>query len=146
MDKLLKIATWNANGLVKHTQEIKTFIFNQNIDILLVSETHSTNKNCYHIAGYTLYHTMHLDGKAHGGTALIIRSNIKHYEIDKFRTEFFQATSIAIEDRSGCITISATYSPLKHIIKKEQYINVFKTLINRFIVAGDYNTKHTHWG
>jgi len=46
MDKLLKIATWNANGLAKHTQEIKTFIFNQNIDILLVSETHSINKSC----------------------------------------------------------------------------------------------------
>jgi len=35
MDKLLKIVTWNANGLAKHTQEIKTFIFNQNIDIYL---------------------------------------------------------------------------------------------------------------
>jgi len=39
MDKPLKVATWNANGLAKHTQEIKTFIFKQNIDMLLVSET-----------------------------------------------------------------------------------------------------------
>jgi hypothetical protein len=29
MIKLLKIATWNANGLDKHSQEIKTFIFSQ---------------------------------------------------------------------------------------------------------------------
>jgi len=36
---------------------------------------------------------MHIDGKAHGGTTPIIRSNIKHYEIDKFQTEFLQATN-----------------------------------------------------
>jgi len=34
MDKSLKIAIWNANGLVKHSREIKTFNFSQNIDIL----------------------------------------------------------------------------------------------------------------
>jgi exonuclease III len=36
MIKPLKIATWNANGLAKHLQEIKTFIFSQNIDILFL--------------------------------------------------------------------------------------------------------------
>jgi exonuclease III len=43
MVKSIKIATWNINGLAKYPQEIKTFIFSQNIDILLVSETHFTN-------------------------------------------------------------------------------------------------------
>jgi hypothetical protein len=50
-----------------------TFIFSENIEILFVSETHFTNKSYYRISGYTLYHTMHLDGKAHGGTARVIR-------------------------------------------------------------------------
>jgi len=39
---------------------------------------------------------MYPDGKAHGGTALIIKSNIKYYEIDKFQTEYLQATSIVV--------------------------------------------------
>jgi len=34
----LQIATWNVDGLAKHSQKIKTFIFTQNIDILLVPE------------------------------------------------------------------------------------------------------------
>jgi hypothetical protein len=50
----------------------KTFIFSENIEILFVSETHFTNKSYYPIPGYTLYHTMHPDGKAHEGTALVI--------------------------------------------------------------------------
>jgi len=69
-----KIATWNANGLAKHSQEIKTFIFNQNVDILFVSEIYFTNKNrlllyfwIYIVSGYT----MRLDSKVHGRIALI---------------------------------------------------------------------------
>jgi len=52
-----------------------------------------------------------------------------------------------VEDQNrDCIIISAIYSPPKHIIKKEQYINFFKILDNRFITVGDYNAKHRHWG
>jgi exonuclease III len=57
MTKPLKIITWNANRLAKHSQEIKTFIFNQNIYILLVSETRFTNKSycrIYCITQFTL--------------------------------------------------------------------------------------------
>jgi len=54
MDRILKIATCNANGLTKHLQEIKTFIFNQNINILLVSETHFTNKRYSRIPTYCI--------------------------------------------------------------------------------------------
>jgi hypothetical protein len=55
---------------------------------------------------------MHPDVKAHGGTALIIRSDIKHYEISKYQKEFLEANSIVIEDRNGNITISAIYSSM----------------------------------
>jgi len=85
MDKPLKIVTWNANGLAKHSQKIKTFIFSQNIDILLVSETHFTNKSYCHVPEYILYHIMHPNDKAYEEIALIIRSNIKHYEIGEFK-------------------------------------------------------------
>jgi len=122
MVKSLKIATWNANGLAKHSQEIKTFIFNQNIDILLVSETHFTNKSYCRIPRYTLYHTMHSDGIAHGETAVIIRSDIKHYEIGKFQREFLQATSIVVKARND--NISAIYSSSKYTIRTKNILKL----------------------
>jgi len=143
MERKLKLATWNVNGLAKHSLEVKAFILSQDIDVPLVPETHFTNKNYLQIPGYTLYHTMHPDGKAHGGTAIIIRSSIKHYEIDKHQRDFLQATSVKLETWYGCITISAVYSPPKHIIKSEQYTKVLENLGSRFIAAGDYNAKHT---
>jgi len=99
-----------------------------------------------HIPEYTLYHTMRLDGKAHGDTALIIRSDIKHYEITKYQREFLQATSIMVENQNGNITISAVCSSPKHAIKRKHYIIFFKTLDNQFIAADVYNTKHTYSG
>jgi len=75
---------------------------------------------------------------------LIIKSDIKHYKIGKFQREFLQAASIMVKNQNGYITISALYSPPKHTIKKKQYIAFFKTLDNRFIVARDYNAKHTN--
>jgi len=76
---------------------------------------------------------MHRDGRAHGGTALIIRSSIKHYEIGKYQRDFLQVTSIVVEARNNSITISAVYPPLKHVIKIEQYITFLETLGNHFI-------------
>jgi len=89
---------------------------------------------------------MHPDGKAHGGTAIIIRSSIKHYKIDKHQKDFLQATNVMMETWSSCITISAVYSLPKHAIKSEQYIKLLETLGNRFIAAQDHNAKHTQWG
>jgi len=66
------------------------FLFS--VNILLVSETHFRNKSYCRIFRYILYHTMHPNGKAHGGTALTIRSDIKQYEIGKFQREFLQTT------------------------------------------------------
>jgi exonuclease III len=115
-------------------QEIKIFIFSQN-RYFTVSETQFISKSYYHISGYSLYHTIHFDGKPHGGTALIVRSDIKHYEIGKYQREFLQANSIAVEDRKDCITISVVYLPPKYDIRSGQYITFFKTLHNRFIVG-----------
>jgi len=77
---------------------------------------------------YTLYHTMHSDDKAYGGTTLIIRSSTRYYEISKYQREFLQVTSIVVEDRNDYITISTIYSRLKHAIK--YYITFFKIVGN----------------
>ena len=36
---MLKIAVWNANGFVNHSQELNTFILDQHLDLVLVSDT-----------------------------------------------------------------------------------------------------------
>ena len=40
MTKFLRVAQWNANGLHPHIEEVKLFLKHNNIDVMLISETH----------------------------------------------------------------------------------------------------------
>lgn len=146
MAQLIKIAEWNANGLCKHAQEIQTFLVNNSIDIMLVAETHCTHKSYVKIQGYTTYRTDHPDGTAHGGTAIIIRQNLKHYILEEFKKDYLQATTVCVNDTLGQVTISAVYCPPKYNNKKEHFENYLKSLGSKYIAGGDWNSKHTIWG
>jgi len=67
----------------KHSQEIKTFIFSENMNILLVLKHILQTRATAVSLNIVLYNAMP-DSKAEG-TAHIIRNDIKHYEINKFQ-------------------------------------------------------------
>lgn len=113
MAQTLRIGLWNANGLANHRQEVEFFLNNQNLDVLLISETHFTDKNYFSIPRYNVYDTKHPDGTAHGGTAVIVKSNLRQYESFKYEKEHIQATSVILEDKTGSLAVSAVYSPPK---------------------------------
>jgi len=142
----LKIVIWNANGLSHHSEELKTFLDANNVDIMLISETHFTYKSHFSLSKYNFYQSMHPDGTAHGGSAILIKSGIKHYKSSHSCTNEIQATNIMISDENGPLLISAVYSPPKHNIKRDTYTIFFKTLGSRFVAGGDFNAKNTYWG
>ena len=43
--KPLGIALWNANGLAQHKNELEFVLNNQDVQVMLISETHFINKN-----------------------------------------------------------------------------------------------------
>jgi hypothetical protein len=73
----------------------------------------------------------------------IIRNNIKHFEKEKYVTRDIQATTVTSKQR---LTVNAIYCPPSY----NNYANEFKTLFDKmsscFIIGGDFNAKHTHWG
>jgi exonuclease III len=127
---------------------VKNYIQNQQVDIMLISETHFTTRSYFKIPNYMIYDTQHPNGTTHGGTAILIRNRIKHYEYlhGHHNLEYLQATSITVEDWVGPLTTAAIYCPPKHTIKAEQLRHFYATLGHRFLAGGDYNAKHTHWG
>lgn len=142
----LHIMEWNANGLLKHQQELQAILNKENIDICLISETHFTKESFIRFKNYSTYHSIHPANTARGGSAVIIKDNIKHYEEEKYITCDIQATNIAVETTKHKLTVSAIYCPPRYNICEEEYIALFEKLNNRFIIGGDFNAKHTHWG
>jgi hypothetical protein len=146
MNHFYRIGLWNANGLAKHCQDLKLFISYNKLDIVLISETHFTNLSYFKIPDFTTYITNHPDNTAHGGTAIIIKTSIKHFENPKYQLEFLQGTSVTVEDWQGPLTLSSVYCPPRHNITSNQFNDFFNTLGHRFLSGGDYNAKHQMWG
>jgi hypothetical protein len=66
--------------------------------------------------------------------------------LPSFQLDCLQATSVSVMLLPFNLTISAVYCPPKRNIKVQHFTEFFKTLGSKFIVGGNYNSKHTHWG
>lgn len=146
MATTLRIAFWNSNGLSNHIQELILFLNTNKIDILLISETHSTGRTVIKIPHYDIYYANHPDGSAHAGSAVIIRKAINHYSMQPYVTVKIQSAIIKLQAFPWPLTIAAIYSPPRHIISTDEYLEFLATLGPHFLVAGDWNAKHTAWG
>lgn len=142
----IKIALWNANGLHHHILELKTFLISHDIDVMLISETHFTQKSFLNINNYNNYTTNHPAGSARGGTAILIKKEIKHTALDEYREKNIQSTAIKIEGKDGSIAIASIYCPPSCTTTKEHFTKFFQTLGSSFLVGGDFNAKHQQWG
>jgi hypothetical protein len=60
--------------------------------------------------------------------------------------DFFQGTSVLVENSVGLLTILAVYLPSKYTVKQEQLKDFYNTLGRWFIAGGDYSAKHTDQG
>jgi hypothetical protein len=145
MAKFPQLALWNANGLTQHTEELETFTSVHNIDVILISETHFTESSYLKLCKYTVYHTNHPAGTVRGGTA-IIKNSIDHHQLNSYSQDFFQATSVSVEDSACLLKISAIYLPPNYTVKQEELEDFYNTLGRRFLAGGDYRAKHTDWG
>lgn len=109
--KDLRIATWNANGLLNRKQELEVFLVTQNIDVCLISETHLTDQSYIKIRGYKVYHTIHPENRAKGGSAVVIKESINHYEEQPLQREEIQLTMVGIKSTKQSLIAGAVYCP-----------------------------------
>jgi exonuclease III len=105
----LLIAPWNANGLQNHKDELKLFLNQTQINVMLISETHFTSKSHFSIAGYNIFLANHPGDKAHGGTAILIKSQIAYAVQTCYVKPELQASIIQVQGPHRNITIAATY-------------------------------------
>jgi exonuclease III len=111
MNNTLKIMAWNANGLLQHQQELQVVLDTEKVDVCLITETHFTKHSYIKFRGYKVYHTIHPENSAKGGSAVIINENIYHHEETKYETEGIQATAVRIKVRNYSIVAAGIYCP-----------------------------------
>lgn len=143
--KSFNIASWNANSLTNKKHELEDFLINFDIDIMLINETWLRQGNIFKIANYYTYRDDR-QNRPGGGTAILIKNNIKHDILYSPETENLETTSIQIyiDGLAPTKIIAAYLPPNKSFVAEE-----FNKLLNSnspFILMGDLNSKNRNWG
>jgi hypothetical protein len=86
---------------------------------------------------YGVYHDTHPRNCARGGSAIIIKTGILHYEDARIETKEFQVTSVKIKTTTGVLKVAALYSPPRHNLKRWDYLKLLKCFAGKFIIGGD---------
>jgi len=132
MAKSLRIA-----ALHNHVQEISLFLTTNKTDILLISDSHSTEQTVINTPYYTIYYTHHPGGTAHAGSAIIIKTTLNYFVLEPYITNKIQSTIIKTTTMPRIISIAAIYSPPRYVISSEEYEDFLLRLGPHFIMAGD---------
>ena len=88
-----------------------------------------------------MYPCNHSNDAAYGGLAILVKDNMKHLELDSYRTQHIQASCIAIKYCSTLTTVAAIYSPPKHKVT-----DLLQHPGQRWVAGGDWNAKHENLG
>jgi exonuclease III len=131
---------------MQHKEHLLVALIEHKIDVCLISETHFTRESYLKLRGYEVYHTIHSSNCARGGSAVIIKTVLSHYEDVKIEKKEFQVTSVSLNTSAGTITVAAIYTPPRHNLKRGDYLTILRSFPGKFIIGGDFNSKHTSWG
>jgi len=134
----LNIVFWNANGLQRSKAEVEHTIKTDNIDILLVSESHFCPRSHFIISGYDLITANHPSGRARGGAAMLIKSGIQFTELPAIQEDWAQCAVARVNSLQGDITVGAVYFHPRHAITETHLHEFFESLGTRFIAELDF--------
>jgi hypothetical protein len=72
---------------------------------------------------------------ARGGSAVIIRNNMKHFEEEKYVTRDIQAAIVTVETSKQRLTVSVIYCPPRYNIYANEFKTLFDKMNSRFIIG-----------
>jgi exonuclease III len=136
------ILFWNARGIQNKKTEFFNYLEANNIPIALLNETHLHPSTKFKCPNYCVYRSDR-EGGPGGGTAILIRIEIKHSEIFLHKLQHMEATAIQLIINKELITLFSIYNPPGKIIERD--LDLLLQTGNKVILAGDFNAKHFTW-
>lgn len=82
MNNSLLILQFNANGFKNHTNELQSFVFNNDINF--------TKYSHIYIPGYKIIKTNHPDGTAHSGILILVKTFLFYEHLPNYSYDHIQ--------------------------------------------------------
>ena len=136
----LRLTHWNANGLRKNLNEVKQFLIEENIDIMLLNETKLKSLTKFKVTGYQCVRKERDNDKAGGGVMIRVKDNIQYSEVF-LSLSSIEAVAIKLSDN---LIIVSVYNPPKSKLLVND-LNILNKLGKKILIYGDLNAKNTYW-
>lgn len=149
MDRRLKIALWNANGVATRKNELHVFAVDHDLDVILLNETRLQGDAVFNVPGYQTYRTDRQRqgqrrGNPGGGTAVLVHRRLAHRPVNTGTA--FESTGIATLVGGSEIFIYAAYvSPGVAAAFRPADLDPLLDSADSVIIGGDLNAKHQSW-
>ena len=144
-ERPVSIMAFNANGIEGQINELEMVLYERDIDILLLNETHLKDKDKFKLINYYTYRNDRKDGPL-GGTAICVKKQIGHRVATIPNLQFIEISGILLPTSNNKeIFIGAIYkSPTKLLTLHD--LDIITSISDQYILAGDFNSKHVAWG
>ncbi|GFY02372.1 probable RNA-directed DNA polymerase from transposon X-element [Trichonephila clavipes] len=144
----LSLISWNANGILNKILEFKLFVEKYSPDGILIQETHLRPVHKFSIANYKCYRNDRItDGPASGGTLILIKKSIPHFNTPTPQLYYIEATTVTINPPNfDPLTITSIYVP--HHSDKYLFtldIDTIMQVNSHCVIFGDFNATHNTW-
>ncbi|GFS98922.1 transposable element Tc1 transposase [Trichonephila clavipes] len=144
----LSLISWNANGILNKILEFKLFVEKYSPDVILIQETHLRPVHKFSVANYKCYRNDRItDGPASGGTLILIKKSIPHFNTPTPQLYYIEATTVTINPPNfDPLTITSIYVP--HHSDKYLFtldIDTIMQVNSHCVIFGDFNATHNTW-
>ena len=114
----LKICFWNAHSIRNKINETIDFINNNNIDVLILTETWLQVSDKIHASNFKCYR-LDRTNRGGGGIAVLINRKIQHSLLPYYETKVIECLGFNIISESGNFNLIAVYFPGSLLTKQK---------------------------
>ena len=140
----LEFVTWNANGVKNKINDLRDFIEEQDLDLVLLTETHLNAGDRLRIRNFKTYRSDRVDYRG-GGTAIIVRDNYDVIPLILPQTPGYETCGIILNISQNCkIKVISMYIPPGTYFDDNVFLQLFSGGMPVFL-AGDFNSHHQSW-
>ncbi|GFT14539.1 hypothetical protein TNCV_4433511 [Trichonephila clavipes] len=142
----LSLISWNANGILNKILEFKLFVEKYSPDVILIQETHLRPVHKFSVANYKCHRNDRgTDGPASGGTLILIKKSIPHFNTPTPQLFYIEATTVTINlPNFDPVSITSIYVP--HHSDKHLFTLDIETImhVNSYCVSlANFNVTYT---
>ena len=131
---------WNAEGVKNKKTELEHALYENNINVCCIQETHLQSDKSFKVRGFQTFRSDRI-GRSKGGILTLVRNNINACLVDT-HMEDSEYQVIRIQTKTTDLHLVNFYCPNDRPLS----LDTINTKASNFLVVGDFNSHSQSWG